>query len=95
MTLYDWLLKNGGPVDYWHNISPAINAWCKHTIMDAEDYSINGLLNNPAEDEKWANGVVLPFGILLELRNIKLPAGMAEMDFSEKMAELGYRWESE
>jgi len=95
MTLYEWLLANGGPVDHWKNISPMIDAWCKHLMEYAEEYSVNGLLNTPANEEKWLNGIVIPFGILLELKNIPLPDEMEMMDFSEKMRELGYRRETE
>lgn len=95
MTLYEWILANGGPVDFWKDISPTIDAWCQHDMNAAERYSIEGLLNNPSEKERWVNGIVLPFGILLELRNIPLPEEMTTMDFSKEMVELGYRREYE
>ena len=93
MTLYDWLLKNGAPVDYWKNvISGVCDAWCPFDLEDAERYSTEGLIDNPPEKEQWVNGMVIPFGVLLALKNVPLPDEMIELDFSDRIEEIrGWR----
>ena len=87
MTLYDWSLKHGAPVDYWKNVvSGVADAWCPHDMEAAEKYSIEGLLDSPPEIEEWVNGIVIPFGVLLELREIRLPEELEKIDLS-KMVE--------
>ena len=89
MTLYDWLLKHGAPVDYWKNvISGVSDAWCPHDMESVERYSIEGLLDSPPEIEEWVNGVVIPFGVLLEMRGIRLPEELEKIDLSEMVEKV-------
>ena len=72
MTLYDWILLNGIGVDYWKNVILGVShAWAVHDIESVENHSWAGLLDSPPEKEQWINGIVLPFGVLFMLKNIK------------------------
>lgn len=86
MKLYDWILKNGMHVDYWHT-ALAVGGWFPNA--SAEDHALNGLgIGYPPKIEAKLNGVVLPFEVLLQLLGIDVPDDIAKLDFGDLIRDI-------